>query len=212
MCKYEITAEQLDALRNTVADNISAVRFEHTLGVERAAAGISRVLCPEKLTLLCGAALLHDITKEYSFEKQLKICNEFGIILRNDEKNSPQILHAITAAAVIPSEYPDFACPELISAVRWHTTGRADMTLADKIIFLADYIEDGRRYESCRDLRESFWCGLTSARDDKSRLNCLDTAVLAELKGTIRSLGERGLAVNADTLRAADYITNQLKS
>ena len=86
------------------------------------------------------------------------------------------------------------------------------MTLADKIIFLADYIEDGRRYESCRDLRESFWCGLTSAHDDKSRLNCLDTAVLAELRGTIRSLGERGLAVNADTLRAADYITNQLKS
>ena len=68
MCKYEITAEQLDALRNTVAGNISAARFEHTLGVERAAAGIRRVLCPQKLKLLCGAALLHDITKEYSFE------------------------------------------------------------------------------------------------------------------------------------------------
>ncbi len=225
MCKYGITDARLDRLRGDVEGRLSAARFGHTLGVERAAVWAGERLCPDDVPMLRAAALLHDVTKEYSFEKQLKICGDFGIILREDEKNSPQILHAITAAAIIPSEYPEFDIPELVGAVRWHTTGRAGMTLPEKIIFLADYIEDGRKYDSCRALRESFMRELSevceadasvaaapenTASPTARRLACLDRAVLAELRGTLRSLAERSLPVNADTLRAEAFVSAEL--
>lgn len=214
-----ITEEQLTSVRRDVAARLSPGRAEHTLGVERAAIWMAERLCPSKTPLLRAAALLHDITKEYSFEKQLKICGEFGIILRDDEKSSPGVLHAITAAAIIPREYPQLASAELCGAVRWHTTGRADMTLSEKIIFLADYIEDGRGYESCRALRASFMRELdgicrAAAHDGEqwhlAAQACLDRAVLAELRGTLRSLRERGLAINVDTLRAEESICERL--
>ncbi len=211
MSEVLITDTALAVLRDDVRARLSPGRAEHTFGVERAAAYMSERLCSEKLPLLRAAALLHDITKEYSFEKQLKICDEFGIILRDDEMGSPQVLHAITAAAVIPVEYPSFSLPELCGAVRWHTTGRAGMTLAEKIVFLADYIEDGRKYAGCVALRTSFMrqldalCGAGTV-DMAARLACLDSAVLAELDGTLTSLNDRGLAVNLDTLRARDFL------
>lgn len=209
MCEG-ITEERLEALHREVSARLSAARFSHTLGVERAAIWMGERLCPQDIPMLRAAALLHDVTKEYSFEKQLKICCEFGIILRADEKNSPQILHAITAAAIIPAEFAEFATPTLIGAVRWHTTGRADMTLAEKIIFLADYIEDGRKYPDCEALRESFMRELeTAPQETAARAACLDHAVLSELRGTLRSLSARDLPVNEDTLRAEEYIAAQ---
>lgn len=252
MCKYSISDTRLDRLRTDVEGRLSSARFEHTLGVERAAAWAGERLCPDDVPMLRAAALLHDVTKEYSFGKQLKICDERGIILREDEKNSPQTLHAITAAAIIPSEYPEFDIPELVGAVRWHTTGRAGMTLSEKIIFLADYIEDGRKYDSCRALRESFMrelseaynadggCASNEMKSPATRLNtcnvsaessiraklgpphvaarpasrlvaCLDRAVLAELRGTLCSLDERNLPVNADTLKAEAFIAAKLR-
>lgn len=211
MSEVAITDAALAALREDVSSRLSPRRAEHTLGVERAAVYMAERLCPEKLPLLRATALLHDITKEYSFEKQLKICDEFGIILRDDEMASPQVLHAITAAAVIPIEYPTFATPELCGAVRWHTTGRADMTTAEKIIFLADYIEDGRKYAGCMALRTAFTAQLDALCDCGEanmveRLACLDRAVLAELDGTLASLQERGLTADLDTVRARDCL------
>ena len=99
------------------------------------------------------------------------------------------------------------------------------MTLPEKIIFLADYIEDGRKYDSCRALRESFMRELSevceadasvaaapenTASPTARRLACLDRAVLAELRGTLRSLAERSLPVNADTLRAEAFVSAEL--
>lgn len=217
MSEVAITDAALAALRADVVSRLSPGRAEHTLGVERAAAYMAERLCPEKLPLLRAAALLHDITKEYSFEKQLKICDEFGIILRDDEMASPQVLHAITAAAVIPVEYPSFASPELCGAVRWHTTGRADMTTAEKIIFLADYIEDGRKYAGCVALRTSFMTQLDAlcalgAANMPDRLACLDRAVLSELEGTLASLQARGLTADIDTVRARDCLLAKIKA
>jgi len=152
--------------------------------------------------------LLHDITKEYSFEKQLKICNEFGIILRDDEKDVPEVLHGITAPVIISRFYPDYASDRVLSAVRWHTTGYADMTLFDKIICLADYIEDGREYVECIKVREFLKSNIDSECSFLKKLELLDIALLKSLKNTKEHLEKIGKIVNKDTVKAVEWLTN----
>ena len=190
----------IEYLRDDVKKVISASRFNHTLGVEVAAVKIGIAVNHQNLFQIQSAALLHDITKEYSFEKQLKICDEFGIILRNDEIESPQILHAITAAAIIPCKYPQFASENIISAVRWHTTGRKNMTLSDKIIYLSDYIEDGRKHDSCIQLREMFWNVFSKCQTYEEKISCINGAIKIMLSNTIDFLNATNVKVNVDTI------------
>ena len=132
--------KKIDDLRDKLAGEMSEFRFRHTLGGEKEAVRLGELYAPDKIPLLRAAALLHDITKENTFEKQLQLCYELGIMLKDSEKSSPKTLHAITGAAVIERDFPEFADPELVSAVRWHTTGKENMSIRDKIIYLADYI------------------------------------------------------------------------
>ena len=87
---------------------------------------------------LRAAALLHDITKKCDFEKQLQYCAEFDIIIGNYDKLSPKTFHSKTAAAIIPRDFPEFDDEEIISGVRWHTTGHDGMTDFEAIVYLAD--------------------------------------------------------------------------
>jgi len=80
MCHKIVTDEMILQLIEVVKQQISKSRFEHTLGVLTTAKYIGISLEVENLNKICAAALLHDITKEYSFSKQLKMCDEFGII------------------------------------------------------------------------------------------------------------------------------------
>ena len=125
-----ITEEMLDALRRQVSEGMSLRRFVHTAEVEKMAAYLGSIYAPDKIPLLRAAALLHDVTKEYPQETQIELCREYGVELEADAYFAPKTLHARTAAAIIPEKFPDFADAEIISCVRYHTTGRADMTLS----------------------------------------------------------------------------------
>jgi len=203
-----INDNMLDVLRKDICSQMSEKRYKHTLGVEKAAKYMSDIFLPQEKNELCTAALLHDITKEYSFEKQLKICNEFGIILRDDEKDVPEVLHGITAPVIISRFYPDYASDRVLSAVRWHTTGYADMTLFDKIICLADYIEDGREYVECIKVREFLKSNIDSECSFLKKLELLDIALLKSLKNTKEHLEKIGKIVNKDTVKAVEWLTN----
>ena len=69
----EITKDQLDQLREEITGKMSDFRLAHTLGVERMAKQLCRLYCPEKIEILCAAALLHDVTKELSAEEHIRI-------------------------------------------------------------------------------------------------------------------------------------------
>jgi len=148
---------ELDALRETVKAAMSPFRFTHTAAVEIMAIRLAALYCPESTQYLRVAALLHDLTKEKKAPEQESLCQALGIVLTETDRMSPKTHHAKTAAALIPSQYPAFACEEVISAVRYHTTGRAGMTLGEKIIYLADYIDESRTFPDCVALRKSFW-------------------------------------------------------
>ena len=144
-----ITAGDTDRLRVTVADYMDSARYSHTLGVEREVRRMGEMYLPNDVEALAAAALLHDITRTQSAEKQLQYLEEFGII-KDDFENSPvELLHAVTAVGLIRRDFPEFADERILSAVRWHTTGRHGITVFETILFLADYTEDTRTYTDC---------------------------------------------------------------
>lgn len=201
-----ITEQQLDALRKELSGLISPKRFAHTLGVERMAVRLGQLYCPDCIPQLRAAALLHDITKEESLEKQLQLCQKFGIIVSETDRLAPKTFHAKTAAALIPEKYPAFADPTVVSAVRWHTTGHAEMTLCEHLIYLADYIDDTRKFEDCVILRDMFWNADPDAMDAEQRMAHLYRVLLTSYDMTIRGLLEDGAPISEDTFHARNYL------
>jgi nicotinate-nucleotide adenylyltransferase len=181
---------------------MSDYRFAHTAGVVEVARRLAVLYCPEKTEMLSAAALLHDVTKELPEAEQRRIMAVNGVDLRPDEDASPKIFHGITAALLIPARYPEWASPELISAVRWHTTARAGMTLTEALLYLADYIEEGRRFDDCIALRDRFWSAAPENMTTPQKLSHLRTVLTLSLEFTLDSLKKEGAAVCRDTEEA----------
>ncbi len=89
------------------------------------------------------AGLLHDCAKHYSDETIIKKCLMEGLSLSEDERKAPAVLHAKYGAWLAKKKY-NIQDEEVIGAIRWHTTGRPNMSLLEKIVFTADYIEPRR--------------------------------------------------------------------
>lgn len=204
-----VTAEMLEALRREVREVLSPYRAAHTFGVEQTVAEMAALYCPAQEDLLRAAALLHDITKELSDEEQLELLRRHGVSLREDELASPPVWHGMTAALVIPERYAAFADPVLLSAVRRHTTGGADLTLEDAILCLADYIEPGRNFADCVALRERFFGAEPAKMDEAARRRHLRDVLLIYLENTLSSLQKRGRPVCLDTLAALEALRNK---
>ncbi len=197
-----ITEESLTTLRQAVKPYLTEKRYAHTLAVESMAAKLAEIFSPEKEYTTRAAALLHDITKKADLEKQLQYCEEFGIIIAEADKAAPKLFHAITAAALCKRDFPSYAEPEVIEAVRWHTTGRAGMTMTETIVYLADYIEETRTFPDCVALRQYFFDGIEKATTAAEREAHLMRTMIRSFDMTIRCLLEEGSLVDKDTVAA----------
>jgi nicotinate-nucleotide adenylyltransferase len=204
-----ITAQMLNGLRGRMAALLSPYRMAHTLGVEEMAARLAALYCPEKELVLRAAALLHDLTKELKNGEQLAIFQAHGVTLRPDEQASPKVWHGMTAALEIPARFPDFADPELIKAVRWHSTGHANMTLPEAILLLADYIEEGRSFPDCIALRNRFFKVEPAAMTLPERRRHLRDILLLSFDYTLSELQASGSSVCLDTLAAREDLKNR---
>lgn len=209
MMEKHITEQMLDALRERVRPLMSDKRYAHTCAVERMAARLGELYCPDQIPALRAAALLHDITKEESLENQLHLCEKFDIMVTAEHKLAPKTFHAKTAAAKIPSEFAEFASETVIGAVRWHTTGRAGMTLTEQIVYLADYIDDTRKFIDCVRLRELFWSVDVAAMDETARLAHLRDVLIVSFDMTIQGLLEDGAPISEDTVLARNWLLLQ---
>ncbi len=199
-----MTEKQLLALRESVERDsaMSEKRRGHILAVERMAIRLGALYASEKLDVLRAAALLHDLTKEYATERHVEILRRAGSEVRDVELAAPKTLHAMSAAVLIPSLYPDFSDEEIISAVRWHTTGRVGMTLTEKLIFLADYIDESRKFEDCVRLRNVFFDAEPDKMDMQARMAHLDRVLILAYRMTISALVSESSCINPDTLGA----------
>lgn len=202
----EITEASLDVLRRELMQGMSFKRFRHTVAVEDMVTRLCVLFCPENTLQMRAAALLHDMTKELSAEEQVSLCRTYGLTVTDQDLLSPKTFHARTAAARIEREMPQFADPTVVDAVRWHTTGRAEMTLTEKLLYLADYIDESRTFENCVILRRYFW-GADPQSLSREGLDALlrDTVILS-FDMTVRDLLTEGAPIAEDTLRARNQL------
>ena len=99
---------ELLELSYRLRDRMSEYRFKHTLGVEKAIRKLAKLFLPEQAATLRLAALLHDITKEYSDEMHFEIMREGGVDVEYYKTQSNKIYHSVTAPIIIKKEFPDF--------------------------------------------------------------------------------------------------------
>ena len=132
----------LKKMEQKLAKHLDEDRMRHTLGVMYTAAGLAMVHgCSLEKAQVAG--LLHDCAKCIPNKKKLKLCLENQIPMTEYEEKNPFILHAKLGAFLARKKY-GVEDEEILEAITWHTTGKPDMSLLDKIIYLADYIEPGR--------------------------------------------------------------------
>ena len=134
-----------------VRQRLSEKRFYHSQCVAEEAVRLAVLYGadPEKARL---AGLLHDILKDTPAEEQLKILQGFGIMMNDTELANQKLWHAISGAAFLEFGL-GIRDRELLSAVRCHTSGRKNMTLLEKVLFVADYISADRDYPGVEELR-----------------------------------------------------------
>ena len=199
-----ITSISIESLRQSVASVLSDKRMKHVLAVEDMAYRLGKLYFrdDETLLLLRAAALLHDVTKELSDEEQLSVLESYSVNPLPEELASMPTIHALTAALVIPDRFPEFADDCVIDAVRYHTTGREGMSTFEKIIFLADYIDDTRTYPSCTELRDDFFFAKPEKMDCDERLRHLDRVALKSIDNTLSYLRSKERSIHPLTLEA----------
>ena len=169
---------------------VYAKRHAHILGVAETAVDLAkRWGADEELAFRAG--VLHDCTKYLSLEEHLAICEKYGVELDDMERQSAKLLHSKTGAALAKHLYGQGE--EVYWAICWHTTGKADMTTLEKIIYLADYMEPNRRFDGVEDLRRLCY-------ED------LDEALLLGVRMSIEDLNERGVAIHKNTQGAMDWV------
>lgn len=133
-----------DEMEKHLKKQLKPKRFKHTLGVIDCAVDMAeRNGADVKKAEL--AALLHDCAKNYSRDELLSVAGRCRIPLDDITLKEPQLLHGPVGAVVAREEY-GVTDSEILDAIAYHTTGREDMTLLDKIIYLADFIEPSRDY------------------------------------------------------------------
>ncbi len=199
-----LTDKTLDALRDRVRGRLSDKRFAHTAGVEQSVKQLAGILLPRCTDELRVAALLHDITKEYSSEEHMALLHKHGMILSENDRHAPALLHSMTAPLVIQRDFPDFATEAVLSAVACHTTGKVGMSIFDKIVFVSDYIEEGRTYTACVAVRNRLFDMLSDG--ETPPLHALNAAVVAAMDNTIVSLIGRGAVVSEQTFLARNAL------
>ncbi len=138
-------------------------RYHHSLCVADEAMRLARKYgCDCEKAYLAG--LLHDITKNATEDEHLQIFNQFGIMLNDVEKNAEKLMHAISGAAYIENIL-GIKDIDVITAVRYHTTARANMSLLEKVLYLADFTSADRDYDDVDVMRQKVEISIDAALD-----------------------------------------------
>ena len=136
-------SKELNQIRILLQNDLTPKRYQHTLGVEYTAAALAmRYDVPLHDAQLAG--LLHDCAKCLPFEENLALCKQNQVSVSEVEYQNPELLHAKAGSVLAQTKY-GIEDTNIINAILYHTTGRPEMSLLEKIIFIADYIEPGRK-------------------------------------------------------------------
>lgn len=178
-------------LIKTLEQELSYKRFIHTLSVAGTASSLAMCYGAD-LEKAETAGLLHDCAKCMDVRKMQKVCEKAGLTVSSFEADSGSLLHS-KAGSVLAAEKYEITDPDMINAIRYHTTGRPGMSLLEKIIFVADYIEPGRFTAK----------NLPLIR--RLAFSDIDEALMKILYDTLVYLNSTGLVVDPMTQKTYDY-------
>lgn len=175
----------IESYKKIIKGRMGEKRYIHSVNVAKQAQKLAKIYgCDEEKAMTAG--IFHDVTKETPFDEQLKIITEGGIILDEIEKSSQKLWHPISGSVYI-QKYLDINDADIINAIRFHTTGRSNMSLLEKIIFVADFTGDERNYDGVDIMREK-------------ALRSLEEAMIYGLQFTIQDLSSRALTIHPNAL------------
>lgn len=179
--------ERKDEFIEILRGRLKPERFQHSLNVADAAVKLAkRYGADEERAYICG--LLHDIEKNAPLSEQREMMLKLGGKLPDVILDNPKLWHAPAGAAYI-RDVLGITDEGMISAIKYHTTARAEMTLLEKIIYIADYISDERSYSGVEEMREKAY------RD-------INEAIMEGTRFTLIDLLEHGRVINQDTIDA----------
>lgn len=182
--------KKIEEYKKILRQKLSASRYNHSLAVADKAAELAHKYGADiNKAYLCG--LLHDILKDTDSDEQLKIIKRFDIILSEVEKYTPKCWHAIAGAAYVEHAL-NIQDQEIISAIRYHTTAKKEMSLLEKLLYLADFTSSDRDYNGVDQMREAVDTDL-------------EYAMFEALKFTVAELSEKGLPIHPDSLEAYNF-------
>lgn len=186
---------ELKKIRKAMEKSLDSKRYEHTLGVAYTAAALAmRYGASIKKAQLAG--LLHDCAKCISNEKKIAICEKHHLDISDVERRNPSLLHPKAGSVMAAEEY-GVTDPEVIQAILNHTTGRPKMSLLEKIVFVADYIEPGR----------SSAPGLDEIRP--LAFEDIDRALVRILEDTLHYLEDGEEEIDPMTRKTLEYYTDK---
>ena len=182
---------EINEIRKQLKKELDKGRYEHTKGVMYTAASLAMAYeysIPDAML----AGLLHDCAKCIPNDEKIKLCEKNHLVISDVEYKSPYLLHAKLGAFLAESVY-GVTNPEILHAIKVHTTGEASMSLLDKIIYIADYIEPGRDKAP----------NLTEVR--KLAFHNLDACMAQILDDTLKYNKGRGNSIDQTTQVAYEY-------
>lgn len=179
-----------EKLQECVVQLLKPSRVAHVLGCRDTAVELAKKWGADPVDA-ARAALLHDVTKALDGELQLTLCNAYGIILDDFSTQNPKTLHALTGSLVAQRIFGENAA--VVSAIRSHTTGKADMNMLEKIIYVADYMEPNRDFPGVQELRRLAYADI-------------DSALQLGLEMTLDMLRQQGREISPESQQALAFL------
>lgn len=179
--------ETIEKYRALLREKLSDKRYRHSLAVADEAVRLSHIYgCDVEKAHIAG--LLHDVMKDSKDADMLQTLNQFGIMLSDVEKREKKLWHAIAGAGYVKNIL-GIADNDIINAIRYHTTARANMSLIEKVIYLADFTSADRDYPGVDRMRRAVDLSMPEAMKEA-------------LQFTIMDLAEQLNAIHPDTIAA----------
>ena len=192
------TIEISQSLRKELEKNLKPDRFDHTLGVAYTSASMAFVYEVDVQKALI-AGMLHDCAKCMSHDEQVKICEKNKIDITEVERRNHSLLHAKVGMYLAKTKY-DVDDQDILNAIRWHTTGREDMSLLEKIVYIADFIEPNRKQLEDMDVIR------------KEAFTDIDRCLAHILHNSVIYLQTIGKECDDATMKAYEYYKNYYKA
>ncbi len=177
--------------KSYLRENLSEERYLHSLGTQKAAVELAERFSGD-VEKAAFAGLVHDIAKELPKARLYELAEVYGLQLDEVEKASPGLLHGPVGAEILRHEY-GVADEEILLSIKNHTTGAANMSKLEKIIYLADLIEENREFDGMILLREY-------------AMKSLDQAIVFAMKCSIKHLLKKEILIHKSTVEAYNYL------